>query len=416
MLIAAETAEATTIVVGWGGGRLAFARTLLASWSDEPGRVGGEINRSLLYAKQQLGTIVNTIRLFGDGRSEGEVRTRCGDGREISTGAVGRRSRGCEAVAPLSPWSPGNLLGDHLRRQRRRQCLRAGLAAACWLGLALVAMSAWDNWSAAKAEEGRFEALQAHARCALRAERDRLEARNRQVAEDRNFIAEAAQASLPPIPARFLGIPSPASMPPEIRLTEFPGAGPGRAATGWSYRLGGTIAGNEDTARTAVAALQQWLEQGPWHAHGASRSRRRPPHRRQSRPRAPASGPSAWEEPCLKTDLASACRAGWSLLTDVPGCPRASWGARGRRAFPLLLPGLALVLRVRGLESRLFRSAAARRAAKPSLPVCAGARGHRPAPQRFRRGGPDPPRPGRRAGAGAAAAVNGGEGRPAGRG
>ena len=45
----------------------------------------------------------------------------------------------------------------------------------------------------------------------------------------------------------------------------------------------------------------------------------------------------------MKTDLAGALRSGWSLLTDVPGCPRASWAARGRRAFPLLLPALALL-------------------------------------------------------------------------
>jgi hypothetical protein len=46
----------------------------------------------------------------------------------------------------------------------------------------------------------------------------------------------------------------------------------------------------------------------------------------------------------LKTDPTAVLRRGWSLLTGVPGWPDAPVGARRRRALPLLLPFLLLVL------------------------------------------------------------------------
>jgi hypothetical protein len=266
LLMAAGAGGATTIVVGWAGGRLAFARTFFASWTDEPARVGGEINRSLLYAKQQLGTAVDRICLFGAEPVEAEVRARCGEGKEIVAGAATPLAW-LEAMAPLSPGHPGNLLSDHLRRKRRLRFVRAAMAAVGWLGVAILALTIWQEGAAGRAEATRFAAVQVRAP-ALQAERDRLAGRNRAAAEDRDLLQEMAARRLPPTAARFLAYLG-GTLPQAMRLTDFQVEETGPAAS-WSFQIAGTLRLDEESARAVVTTLQQQLEQGPWRAHATS--------------------------------------------------------------------------------------------------------------------------------------------------
>jgi hypothetical protein len=256
VLLAAGTGEATTIVVGWAGGRLALARTFFASWCDEPGRVGGEINRSLLYAKQQLGTAVDRIRLFGPEPVEAEVRSRCGEGKEIVAGPAAVLAW-LQAIAPLPPGHPGNLLGDHRRRNRRREFIRGAVAAAGWLGLAVLALAVGRGLAAGRAEQRRFSAVQREA-VPLQAERERLAARNRVAAEDQELLQANAAQRLPAVPARFLAYLG-TVLPTEIRLTDFQ-VETGRPPAPWSFRIAGTLAGEGEAARERLAAFQQTLE------------------------------------------------------------------------------------------------------------------------------------------------------------
>jgi hypothetical protein len=263
ILLAAGTDEATTIVVGWAGGRLALARTFFASWCDEPGRVGGEINRSLLYAKQQLGTAVDRIRLFGPEPVEAEVRSRCGEGKEIEAGPADALPW-LRAIASLPPGHPGNLLGDRRRQNRRRQLIRGAVAAAGWLGLAWLALAVGNGLAAGRAEQRRFSAVQLEA-ATLQAESGRLAARNRVGAEDHELLQENEAHRLPPVPARFLAYLG-TVLPTDIRLTDFQ-VEQGRPPVPWSFRISGTLGREGESARDRLAAFQQALEQGPWHAH-----------------------------------------------------------------------------------------------------------------------------------------------------
>ena len=61
VLVAVEAGGATIVMVALVGGRMVFARTILAAWGADPARIGVEINRSVLYAKQQFGTAVERI-------------------------------------------------------------------------------------------------------------------------------------------------------------------------------------------------------------------------------------------------------------------------------------------------------------------------------------------------------------------
>jgi hypothetical protein len=260
-LIAVETDGATTIAVA-AEGRLAFARTIEASWTTEAARVGMEVNRSLFYAKQQLGAVVQQVTLLGAEPAIADVRERCGAGREITAGPP------CPAdwlqrVAALSPRHPQNLLAALRQRQEWQRRARVAVAAAGWMLLVALAALAWNGREEARADHRRFAALQRE-EGALRAERAALLAEDRAAERDRMLLQAAAEGHRPPVPLRTLaGVAG--LLPAEIRLTDFQIEWEPKAAA-WSFHLGGTIAADEDTARSLVNALQDKIGREPWQA------------------------------------------------------------------------------------------------------------------------------------------------------
>jgi hypothetical protein len=263
VLVAAEMSGVTTILVGRSGGRLTFARTIRASWADEPVRVGVEVNRSLLYAKQQLGIVVRKVRLFGADAGVEAVRARCSEGREIAA-ADPHPLDWLQSIAGLAPHDPLNLVAGHLRRNRRRRLLRAGVAAALWLGLASMAVSAWSDGLARRAGAQSFAALRSR-EVALRADLDRLTRRREAMERDRKFISEATGLRMPPVPERALGYLA-AMLPKSARLAEFKVAWD-PSESRWAFHAAGTIEGDEDDAHAALDQVQQQLERSPLRAH-----------------------------------------------------------------------------------------------------------------------------------------------------
>jgi hypothetical protein len=260
-LIAVETDGATTIAVA-AEGRLAFARTIEASWSTEAARVGMEVNRSLFYAKQQLGAVVQQVTLLGAGPAIADVRERCGAGREITAG-LPCPADWLQRVASLSPRHPQNLLAALRQRQGRQRWARAAVAAAGWMLLVTLATLAWKGREAARADHRRFAALQRE-EGDLRSERAALLARDRAAERDRVLLEAAAEGHRPPVPLRTLaGVAG--LLPAEIRLTDFQIEWEPKTAA-WSFHLGGTIAADEDTARSLVNALQDKIGREPWQA------------------------------------------------------------------------------------------------------------------------------------------------------
>src|SRR5262245_50047236 len=66
-LLAAETGGTTTVVIGRKDGQTYLGRSLSNSWNHHPERVVRDLNRTILYVKQQFGATVNSLWLFGDG-------------------------------------------------------------------------------------------------------------------------------------------------------------------------------------------------------------------------------------------------------------------------------------------------------------------------------------------------------------
>jgi hypothetical protein len=71
VMLAAETAGSTTLVICDGDGRLLLARTLQGTWNEDPAKLALDLNRTILFVNQQLNANVNRgLYLFGTGAAE----------------------------------------------------------------------------------------------------------------------------------------------------------------------------------------------------------------------------------------------------------------------------------------------------------------------------------------------------------
>lgn len=259
-LVAAEVADATVIVVAQAGGPVLFTRTILASLEEAPARVAIEINRSLLYAKQQFNVSVDRIWLATrTGRASDEVSAKCGAGKMVMVLPT-QPDEWVQSAARVARTHPVNLIAGYIQRKRRDRFIRVGLIVAGWLALAALGSNLWDANQRWQEERQRLEALQLRAPD-LEATRDRLAARNQSVDTERALRQRLATAALPPVPARLLAhlagvLPADAHLSSfSVKWLEESGA--------WSFQCEGQIAGEDESAREAIGALQRHLAKGP---------------------------------------------------------------------------------------------------------------------------------------------------------
>ena len=263
VLTVAEAGSCTSVVIARIGGPLLISRTILADLNREPARVGMEINRSLLYAKQQFECAVDRIWLMSQsGQVSTELSAKCGSAKKIMalpTTAIDW----LQTCIKISELHPVNLLAGYLKTKGRHRLIRILLLSAAWLGFAfmiLTEMNASRTWSE---EHDRLLGL-ANRESTLTAERDRLLLRNSVVERDRAFIAQVENDRLPPVPGRLLGFLA-TVLPPSARLSDF-NVKWEPDTDGWSFRLDGTIEADDETAREQLAALQSQLTKSPLRA------------------------------------------------------------------------------------------------------------------------------------------------------
>jgi hypothetical protein len=262
ILLAVRTEGATSIIVGSSGGRLAFARTFSASWDEDADRVGVEINRSLLYAKQKLGTVVEHIRLLGDDKETQQIRSRCGSGKTVEEGAA-RTLDWLAAVASLPSKNPVNMALGRLKARRRQRLVRTSLGTVAWLAVTLLAASTWSQTESWRVERRMLAGLRTH-EDTLKASREHLLQRNREIERERVFVQQAGDLGPSPLAERSLAYMG-AILPKSVRLSEYrtemdPGTG------AWSFELLGVIGGDEEGGRPVLAGIRKQLEQGPLQA------------------------------------------------------------------------------------------------------------------------------------------------------
>lgn len=259
VLVAVEAGGATVVMVAKVGEQLLFARNILAGWSEDPARIGVEINRSLLYANQQFGTTVERVWLLGqDNSATAEVNAKCGAGRQITVLPTSP-AEWLQTVARLSPQQPVNLVAGHLKRKGRQRTIRRALIAASWLTLAYFLVDAWSGAVSWREERRQYSELQAGAG-RMDAERERLVRRNETVQRERAFLRELDGNRLPGVPAKFAAYVA-NSVPEAMRLTDLNVNW--ESSAGWTFRLEGFVNADEETAREAVAGVQRQLAGSP---------------------------------------------------------------------------------------------------------------------------------------------------------
>lgn len=269
-LAAVEVADATIVVIARVGGPILFARTILASLVTEPVRVAIEINRSLLYAKQQFSESVDRIWILSrSGRALEEVKAKCGAGKTVMVLPT-QPEEWLQTVTRVAPHQPVNLVASYLKRKQRQQFLRRALLAGAWLGLALLGLDGWTRAQDWRDEHARLSALRAH-ESVLVAERDRLAARNRKVEHEQEFVRQVTGGDLAPVPGKFLAYLA-SILPAEIRLTDF-SVKAAEGGGGWTFQLDGTVAADEDSARELLGSLKKHLARSPLRARFNDASR-----------------------------------------------------------------------------------------------------------------------------------------------
>jgi hypothetical protein len=263
VLVAVEAGGATVVMVSKVGEELLFARNILASWSADPGRIGVEINRSLLYANQQFGNTVDRVWLLGqDNQSTALVNAKCGAGRQITvlpTSPV----EWLQSAAKLAARQPINLVAGHLRRKSRQRSVRRGLLIASWVCLAFLSVDAWVSAQAWRQELRQYTDLQAH-ESKMGAERERLVERNQAVQREKEFVKQVDGDRLPAVPGKFAAYIS-SILPEEMRLTEL--TVKWEEGQGWTFRLEGVVETDEETSHEVVASLQRALARSPLRVH-----------------------------------------------------------------------------------------------------------------------------------------------------
>ncbi|MFT3867364.1 MAG: hypothetical protein QM715_02590 [Nibricoccus sp.] len=261
VVIAAEVGTSTAVVAGRVGGPLLFSRTILADLNKEPGRVGVEVNRSLLYTKQHFESVAASIWLMAQKgvSAASELQAKCGPGKKV-VALPATPIDWLQTTVKLSPKQPVNLLSRYLKTKQRNQFIRGGFLIVVWLWLALMISNQFQSSVAWHAERDQLFALRER-EPALHAERERLALRNRETERNLNFADRVTADRLPPVPARLLGFVA-GLLPESARLAEF-NVRWDTEASSWIFQFSGSIEADDETARTLIASLQDQLARSP---------------------------------------------------------------------------------------------------------------------------------------------------------
>ena len=196
-------------------GELIFTRGLSSGVSNYDRKTSIEINRCLLFAKQQYGLEIAKVELdSNDSDSLNDaIRATCGDQIEISKEGIGKQFW----PQALSSCKTGNLL--HLREARSHSQIAISFIAGCmYLILSYMAFDAYlDSRNQMIGATSRIENLK-HSRSLLQENLEKATHRITQANEAETLINASAKFSIPPINLaliQFLG----QRLPEQIRIS-----------------------------------------------------------------------------------------------------------------------------------------------------------------------------------------------------
>lgn len=261
LLMAVKMGDSTAVVACRNSGEILLTRTTLGTWSDDPTRVAVEVNRSLLYAKQQHSVSIDRIILAGSGAKETRavIELKCGEGKQIIIDPSDPL-RWLSLVAKLPQRHPVNLVADYLRIKRRNRFFRRLILATCWLSLVIGGIDTWTRETLWNSEQARLNDLSAN-EAVMEAEYERLTLRNEKAVQDRAFIRQVVEERLPPVPDRFLSYLA-SILPDDIRLNTFSVTW-NEESLDWRFQIDGMLEADPETARVTINSIRRELTQSP---------------------------------------------------------------------------------------------------------------------------------------------------------
>lgn len=277
-LLAAETGGTTTVVIGRREGQIYLGRTLSNDWTTHGDRVGVDINRTILYVKQQFGVTVGSVWLFGSG-AESQLRL------------LQTTLRLPVQVSPVPPaplyWAQeaakipvddtSNLIStEQLQAPRRRVLLRVTTALVALLAL-LALVTAGGVQFVLVDRTRQLRALESRA-SQLHERRAALQQREREFLQQKEFVKVVSEERPQPVPGWFLGYLGNA-LPRDLYLSRFRLY---RDEDLWRVELEGALQPTTNTApaqaaAAAVAGLKDNLAQGPFHVRFTEEGQGRAP-------------------------------------------------------------------------------------------------------------------------------------------
>jgi hypothetical protein len=146
VLLAAEIEGETAVVVGRKQGPVFSERSLRHCWQKDPARVVLEINRSILFVKQQFGADVRSICFFGPGaQQQSELMAPEAQVPVSVSPVVFTPCYWAEQLLKISPNAFPNLVSQRQREAPRRRAL-ARLTAILTAALLVVPSLALSSW------------------------------------------------------------------------------------------------------------------------------------------------------------------------------------------------------------------------------------------------------------------------------
>src|SRR5437899_929858 len=204
-LLAADTGGTTTVVIGRKDGQISLCRTLSNSWNVHPDRVNVDLNRTLLYVKQQFGAAVNSVWLFGDGaQSQIErIRTALRMPVKLSPVQPGPFYWSQEALK-VPAGDTNNLISlEQLQAPRRRVFLRVTSVAVGLAAVGALITAAVVQWWVMK-QDKQFLKLQSEVE-QMQIRNAALQDREREFLQKKEFVKIVSDDQVAPVPGWFLG-------------------------------------------------------------------------------------------------------------------------------------------------------------------------------------------------------------------
>lgn len=255
IILATGFGDSMNLLLGRSDGKLLFSRTVALGAAGQVERAAQEINRTLHYAQQQFGALVNLLFISSGGTFTALKTTPIRAGLKILDAPVGDSPTTLlQLAANLSSRAPLNFARDTGSRAVNRR----GLAAA---GIAAAFIAAISTTVRIETQIHAREHTARIAEARLKSEAEVLSTNNalqHEATRLRTILAMVGSTNDPPV-VELLARSLPSIIPPSLRLTELQIE---EAFVGWKFTIKGAAREDAVDLTARLEKLEHELEQG----------------------------------------------------------------------------------------------------------------------------------------------------------